>query len=149
MYALIKNGIVVKYPYWYSDLKYENPQISFPSEISNAILESFDVFPVAVVAQPSVDHTKNVIEKMPAFQDGTWTQVWHVSDASAEEVQQRTDAKAADVRSERNAKLTNSDWTQVADAPVDKDAWAAYRQALRDVTAQDGFPWTIDWPKQP
>ena len=28
-------------------------------------------------------------------------------------------------------------------------AWATYRQALRDVTAQDGFPWTITWPAQP
>jgi hypothetical protein len=57
--------------------------------------------------------------------------------------------KAGQVRAERNDKLKDSDWTQVNDAPVDKEAWATYRQALRDVTGQEGFPWTIVWPTQP
>ena len=57
--------------------------------------------------------------------------------------------QAKNVRSTRDAKLAESDWTQVADAPVDKAVWATYRQALRDVTAQSGFPWTITWPVEP
>lgn len=57
--------------------------------------------------------------------------------------------QAKSVRTQRGEKLKDTDWTQVADAPVDKAAWATYRQALRDVTAQEGFPWTIDWPTQP
>jgi len=57
--------------------------------------------------------------------------------------------KAGQVRAERNSKLKDSDWTQIADCTADKAAWAAYRQALRDITAQAGFPWTIDWPEQP
>lgn len=57
--------------------------------------------------------------------------------------------QAKSVRSTRGEKLKESDWTQVADAPVDKEVWAAYRQALRDVTGQEGFPWTINWPTQP
>jgi hypothetical protein len=57
--------------------------------------------------------------------------------------------QAKSVRTSRGEKLKDSDWTQVADAPVDKAAWATYRQALRDVTEQSGFPWTIDWPTQP
>jgi hypothetical protein len=72
---------------------------------------------------------------------------------SAEEQAAATAAKdaiqAANVRQQRNEKLSASDWTQVADAPVDQAAWAAYRQALRDITAQAGFPWTIDWPVAP
>ena len=59
------------------------------------------------------------------------------------------DEKAGQVRSERNTKLAATDWTQIADSTADKTAWAAYRQALRDITAQAGFPWTIDWPAQP
>ena len=59
------------------------------------------------------------------------------------------DRQAAEVRKERNDKLEGSDWTQVIDAPVDRDAWAVYRQALRDISAQAGFPWTIDWPVAP
>lgn len=56
---------------------------------------------------------------------------------------------ASEARAIRNRLLTASDWTQVADAPVDQAAWAAYRQALRDVPSQPGFPATIDWPAAP
>jgi len=58
-------------------------------------------------------------------------------------------ALATAARNKRNALLTESDWTQVADAPVDQTAWATYRQALRDVPAQTGFPENIDWPAVP
>ena len=57
--------------------------------------------------------------------------------------------QAKSVRATRGEKLKETDWTQVADAPVDKAAWATYRQALRDVTAQEGFPWAIIWPEMP
>lgn len=55
-------------------------------------------------------------------------------------------ALATEARAQRNTLLSASDWTQVADAPVDQAAWATYRQALRDITAQAGFPATINWP---
>lgn len=57
--------------------------------------------------------------------------------------------QAKSVRATRGEKLKETDWTQVADAPVDQAAWAAYRQALRDISGQEGFPWTIDWPTMP
>jgi hypothetical protein len=58
--------------------------------------------------------------------------------------------KAAEVRAERNAKLAATDWTQVVDVPqAVKDSYVSYRQALRDVTAQSGFPLTITWPDAP
>jgi len=57
--------------------------------------------------------------------------------------------QAKSVRQQRGEKLKDSDWTQVIDAPVDQAAWATYRQALRDITGQEGFPWTITWPEQP
>lgn len=56
---------------------------------------------------------------------------------------------AGEVRAQRNQLLAASDWTQVADAPVDQAAWATYRQALRDVTAQVGFPEAVVWPTTP
>jgi len=47
-----------------------------------------------------------------------------------------TDAqKLEQVRLWRNSELARTDWTQVADAPVDASAWATYRQALRDLPA--------------
>lgn len=55
----------------------------------------------------------------------------------------------ADVRRQRNERLTASDWTQVADAPVDRPAWAAYRQALRDLPQTYSGQGPIPWPTAP
>lgn len=58
--------------------------------------------------------------------------------------------KAAEVRKDRDAKLAQTDWTQAADVPqATKDKWAPYRQALRDVPQQAGFPDNIQWPIKP
>lgn len=66
------------------------------------------------------------------------------------EYKARKDAEQAQaVRADRNRRLTECDWTQLADSPVDKTAWATYRQALRDVPTQSGFPWAVNWPVQP
>lgn len=53
----------------------------------------------------------------------------------------------AGVRRLRNSLLNQSDWTQVADAPIDQAAWAIYRQALRDIPNQEGFPVNVNWPQ--
>ena len=89
-------------------------------------------------------HTKYVLG--PIFTDN--------EDATAAEQEaaykaQKDVDQAKLVRDDRNKRLTETDWTQVADAPVDKAAWATYRQALRDVPSQAGFPWDIQWPTQP
>jgi len=57
--------------------------------------------------------------------------------------------QAANVRRSRTEMLKDCDWTQLADSTADKTAWATYRQALRDVPSQTGFPWEITWPTQP
>jgi hypothetical protein len=62
---------------------------------------------------------------------------------------QKDSEQASSVRAQRTQLLKDSDWTQVADAPIDKTAWAQYRQQLRDVPSQTGFPWNITWPTQP
>lgn len=61
---------------------------------------------------------------------------------------------AAQARTKRNQLLADSDWTQLPDARnamgADKgDEWDTYRQALRDITAQAGFPREIEWPIKP
>ena len=52
-------------------------------------------------------------------------------------------------REQRDLLLQQSDWTQVPDAPVNSASWATYRQALRDVPSQSGFPDNITWPTKP
>lgn len=66
-----------------------------------------------------------------------------------EEPQPEIMSAEEEIRANRNGLLAASDWTQVDDAKVDKAAWAAYRQALRDITAQAGFPNDIIWPTNP
>lgn len=62
----------------------------------------------------------------------------------------RKDAEQAkSVREERNRKLTETDWTQLADAPVNSVAWSNYRQALRTLPEQAGFPFNVQWPEKP
>lgn len=54
------------------------------------------------------------------------------------------------IKSQRNLLLQQSDWTQLPDVPIDsKQAWAAYRQQLRDVTSQSGYPFNVIWPTPP
>ena len=73
----------------------------------------------------------------------------------AELDQMRIDAEQAqarlpdEIRQQRNQLLTASDWTQIPDCTVDKQAWATYRQALRDITNQSGFPTDVVWPTKP
>ena len=60
------------------------------------------------------------------------------------------DRKASEVREERNKKLAATDWTQTADVPqAVKDSYVSYRQALRDISNQSGFPNEIVWPIAP
>jgi hypothetical protein len=93
-------------------------------------------------------YTKHILG--PVFTDTTVDGVTTTAAENEAAYKAAKDAEQAkSVRTSRGDKLKDSDWTQVADAPVDKAAWAAYRQALRDVTDQEGFPWTIDWPVKP
>jgi len=91
-------------------------------------------------------YTKYVLG--PVFTDGETT-------AAEQEVAYKAtkDAEQAkSVRSTRDSKLAESDWRVIkaAETATTLDAaWATYRQALRDVTAQSGFPWTITWPDAP
>lgn len=74
--------------------------------------------------------------------------VLSVEEAQALEVAQLADA----VRAERDRRLTDCDWSMLMDAPVtdaQRTAWKAYRQALRDVPTQPGFPDAINWPVAP
>ena len=88
-------------------------------------------------------YTKYVLG--PIFTDGETT----ATEQEAAYKAAKDAEQAKSVRTARDEKLKDSDWTQIADAPVDKEIWATYRQALRDVPIQPGFPWEVTWPTQP
>jgi len=53
-----------------------------------------------------------------------------------------------EIRQERNRLLADTDWMALSDNTMTPE-WASYRQALRDITAQTGFPYSVNWPTKP
>jgi hypothetical protein len=150
MYVLAPNQTVETFPYSIGDLRRDNPNTSFPRNPSEEMLAGWSVFPVIEQEPPSFNPaTQNLNQVNPILVDGEWLQAWEVTDFSSEEIAERTEAKAAEVRADRNQRLAACDWTQLPDSPADHEAWAVYRQALRDLTSQAGFPWNINWPEEP
>lgn len=146
MFARIDEGCCTAYPV---DLRAEHPHTSFPWDWAGGVIEGVEYARVRPVDVPQVPHTQNFIEGLPALIDGVWTQTWLVTEATPEQIADRLDEKGRMVRAGRNARLAACDWTQLPDAPVDALVWATYRQALRDVSAQLGFPWVVEWPSTP
>lgn len=152
MYIKVTNGVVEKYPYSIGELRKDNPNTSFPKNPSNTTLESWNVFPVKSTEQPSVDHTKNVKEGAPINESGEWIQTWVVEDASAAEIAERTEQAKSVVREERDQKLTETDWVVIKNLELNQNVpgkWEVYRQDLRDIPAQEGFPFNVTWPVKP
>jgi hypothetical protein len=120
-----------------ADVVFEGPQASGGTVYQSSM-------PSGVEQIEGKWYTKHILG--PVFTD---TEEATAAEQEAEYKATKDVEQAKSVRQSRGEKLKDSDWTQVADAPVDKAAWATYRQALRDVTQQSGFPWTIEWPTQP
>jgi hypothetical protein len=139
LYVKVTNGSI-QYPYTIGQLRKDNPNTSFPAYISADTLAAYDVYAIQEVPAPEVDPlTQRHEQTTPVLVDGKWTQTWQV-------VQLPEDQATTNVRAKRNQLLANSDWTQLADSPVDKDAWAVYREALRNLPEQAGFPYSVTWP---
>ena len=152
MYVKITNGTPEIYTI--GQLRRDNPNTSFPKVISEATLASYNVFPLSPTEQPAYDHTKNAVEGTPVQVAGVWTQVWSVSDASSEEVSERLEVQSMIARSTRYELLQETDWVaikaQELGTAIPSD-WAAYRQALRDITSHANWPHLdeADWPTKP
>ena len=137
-----------RYPYTLTDLRRANPQTSFPKTISEEIAIAFNCVPVTQIASAD-NYTKNY-ERSARNNAGTWEEHWIESDATDDQIAERTTAISNDVRNERNRKLADCDWTQTNDSPLKAEStWTTYRQSLRDVPTQAGFPHTVTWPTKP
>ena len=89
MYIKLNNEQVEKYPYSKGQLRANNPDTSFPAEMPDSLLAEWGVYPVKAVDRPQVDHTQDVFELDPVYENGEWVQTWGVVDASPEDVLQR------------------------------------------------------------
>jgi hypothetical protein len=125
------------------------PNTSFPSQWSVELVEELGLDPVFETPAPTVTRYQTAYKDGVEQVSGKWVWKWSISEMDDEAKAAKDAAQAMAVRADRDRRLADSDWTQVADAPVDQAAWAAYRQGLRDVPAQSGFPWDITWPVKP
>jgi hypothetical protein len=122
-------------------MKYRNPKYTVDGRIDCEI-EHPDYGWIPFTADPNdpEEYGRNLFEQIKSV--GNITAYAAPPGPSEEDL-------AINVRDQRNRLLAGSDWTQVADAPVDKAAWVIYRQALRDMPQQSGFPSDVIWPTAP
>jgi len=128
--------------YSIGQLRRDNPNTSFPKSPSDALLSDWGVYPYTVDDQPAFDYmTQTLTQTALAHVNGAWTQGWEVSNRPTEDANRN-------IRNKRDNLLSQTDWMAMSDNTM-SPAWTAYRQALRDVTAQPGFPFAVEWPAKP
>lgn len=123
------------------------PNVSFPaSGPSDKFLEERGAVKVSLFREHN-RATQKLVSCDPVVENG-FAYVVEVVDKTEAEIAADVASKAAQLRAARDRALSASDWTQVADAPVDQAAWATYRQALRDLPSVEGFP-DVSLPHSP
>ena len=132
-----------------SEFRKLHPNTSFPQNINAETLNEFGA--TVVLEGPQAQPTRYQIAFRDGVEqiDGQWFTKYSVADMDDEAKTAKDTDQAKSVRTQRDDKLKATDWTQVADAPVDKTVWATYRQELRDLTKATGFPWDMTWPVEP
>jgi hypothetical protein len=150
MFVKATNGEIVKYPYSVGALRRDNPNVSFPKVIPDEVLAEHDVYEVKHQPAPDHDPETHFVEyaPVPALLGEGWVYVPSVRPLSAEQIAERTASRASAIRLERDRLLAETDWTALSDVTMSPEM-AAYRQALRDVPAQPGFPDNVTWPAKP
>jgi hypothetical protein len=150
---LATGSYVIEYPYSIEKLRSDNPGTSFPVEMSDSELSQWGVYPVTEEPAPTINEaTEQAEQAAPALINDSWQVEWVISEASGEEQEQRTTKKASEIRFIRNQALKGSDFTQLLDYAGNantKAQWSDYRQFMRDIPKQVGFPWDVTWPNPP
>lgn len=102
------------------------------------------------------DSNYPIVEIPEDLHDKVCARSWAYLGGAFSEITPDPDAELKDkiraVRNRRNDLLSRSDWTQMPDVQINPDLrqqWATYRQALRDIPSQPGFPHTVVWPQAP
>ena len=148
-YVITKDNVATVYPATLYQIKKAFPNTSFSLPLQDAELAPFGIYPVATGEMPSYDQETSYVEEgMPVKTASGWTQVWEVKSYSQSELADKLNQKEEIARGQRNYKLAETDYLALADGTL-TDEMRAYRQALRDLPAQAGFPENINWPTKP
>ena len=100
-----------------------------------------DPVPTSIADQPSHDYYTQTIT-LSETPDSSGVLNWTVTDLSDEQ-------KATNFRNQRDTLLEETDWMVLSDTPSADSDWLTYRQNLRDITSQSGFPNSVVWPTKP
>lgn len=141
MYLKLINGVPVIYSL--NNLRRDNPRTSFPRNIPDDLLATYDIYPFTRSDIPTYQPLTSKLEDGDFSQDsnGNWLLSYRVVDYPIDLASNR-------VRAERNALLQQTDYLALSDNTLSSDM-ATYRQALRDIPNQPGFPYSIEWPTIP
>lgn len=149
-------GLVESPPILYTNFKELNREVAFSDIMNASELLPFGYGPFDYNSEPPiVDHTKSIeYIGLTKHSDNIWRKTWIVRDATQDEINQRTEEKAADMRSRRNKGLRVTDFTHATDntKPISEEKrreFAEYRQKLRDLPLQEGWPFNIIIPELP
>ena len=152
MYVKITSGNVDQYPYTIGQLRRDNPNVSFPKQISDSLLQSYDVHEVSIDDLPSYNEKTHSVEQnaAPTLVDGSWVLGWTVSEKTSEEISEYNEIVSVNNRSVRNEKLSETDFYALSDVTMSSEM-QTYRQALRDITTHSNWPHLedSDWPTKP
>lgn len=125
---------------------------SFPPQLTEGIINNFggDVVFEGPQAQPTRYQVsfRDGVEQI----SGKWYTKYSVADISDEAKVAKDAEQAKSVREQRSQKLKDTDWVVIKHLERNENipgVWEVYRQALRDVPTQQGFPWTVVWPDEP
>jgi len=153
MYVKIERGTARRCTL--AQVRAEHPQVSLPENPSEVALAGLGVYVLHAGRKPAYHPaTQALVELEPVQRKAEsgaweWVQAWGTRPLTAQEQEAARAERAVVQRRARDRMIKDSDWTQLGDAPVDKQAWASYRAALRAVPQQSGFPWDIEWPVAP
>ena len=146
MFVKVTNNQPSEFPYTIGQFRRDNPHTSFPKKIPDEIFRQYNVFAVKQADKPAFDFLVQdlVRDKMPhknPFGGDVWLIGYTVENKPQEDAE-------ANVRTERNRLLSETDWMALSDNTMTPE-WAVYRQKLRDITSQGGFPYAVEWPTKP
>ena len=147
MYIKLVNGQPEIYTF--EQLRQDNPNTSFSKTLSNEILEKFAVYPYVQQEIPTFNEKTQKLIDIGFINNGMqWIKSWNVVEKSQEEIENWIKEQSNSLRAQRNFLLSETDYLALSDNTLTQEM-AAYRQALRDITTQSGFPETVVWPIKP
>lgn len=143
---------ILEYPYLIGKFVKDNPNISFPSEITDEFLVEYNIFKVKMLPTEHFDYTQYAIPLNPFFENGVWKQGYEIVDKTEEQLALEFKAQSKGIRQKRNKLLLESDWVVAKAYEFETEVpqeWKEYRQALRDIPSQEGFPFVVIFPQLP